>query len=175
MNTLTLEQNELLAKYFELQKQLQQVKTDELKQRNETLKTVFNYDPAELRNGTETIVLSELWKVSAVFKSVVNLVFSEDSELELAYNEVKNAVGEEIANSLINVSVGFDQERFDALPNEDKAIIADKCFKNHYSLNVENYQKLEGEAKVIFSSVVEEKPSQPTIAFKETKKKGRKK
>lgn len=173
-NNLTEEQNALLEQYFKLQKQFRELKDSELSERNNVLEEIFDYSDSDLRKGTETIELSEHWKVKATFKKIVKLSYEND-ELELAYNEVSNVAGVDIANGLINVSVGFDQELFDALSNEDKALIANKCFKNHYSLNVENYEKLEGNAKTIFSSVVEEKSSQPTLTFAETKKKGRKK
>lgn len=139
--------NEIDAKIMrwnEVNEQISKLRAEELELRNVLVKHFFNKKAEDLPEGSEQYHLGNGFYLKANF-SVSRKISSDEKVIERMINRLKQV--SPIANDIVKTTIAFKP-----------------------SLKLAEYKALPEEIKNVFSAVIIETPSQPSLSFAEPDK-----
>lgn len=161
-------ESDLLSKHYNKKLLLDDLKKEELDLRNRICVEIFSKPENIFYQGSESQDLGNNWKVTASFKYSVEVI--DERNIDSAYAEIFDSEPD-LANKLFEPTFVFCEEKFQELDLETKAKIEALCFTRTTKINKVIYEKLSDESKFALSDFVKLKRSQPTLSYKQSKKK----
>lgn len=158
----------LFEQHYQVKQDLDKYKKLELELRNRICAEVFEKPENIFYQGSKSQDLGNEWKATASFKYSVEVI--DEEGIESSYAEIVESEPE-LANKLFEPTFEFCPQLFDVLDAETQGKIKALCFVRKTKINRSVYEKLSEQSKFSLSEFIKLRRSQPTLSYKQSKKK----